>query len=395
MENQKLNHSILLNQVDEIAIRLLDLKNKISTFGLNSGKSGIALFYCYYAAFKNDETYLAVADNILSECFENINPKTYAGHNYFRELAEFGIFLTFAHENQWIQAEIEPFLANVDTHLYGYMQKKIIKNNLDVYDGALSSGEYFLNRESTSELITKALNELVYAINNTKNGDEFGGYFWKSPIFNDDRVYTGLSHGVAMIINFLCKTIERNIEPELSKELIKGASLFLRQNKGNEPAKALFPNIIGEEKGSIQLCFCYGDLGTLYTLLRAAKLLNNVDLYDETMSELYRLGQLNGLKIGNISDAEIIYGAAGVATIFDKISRTENNKVLDAYANFWYQKIPEFAIHQNETLGYQAIFNQQNSATNIGFGEGIAGIGIALMRYLNKKMPPIDELIGL
>lgn len=395
MENQKLKHAILLNQVDEIALKLSVLKDKAQTFGLNYGKSGIALFYCYYASFKNNKEYLTVADDILGECFERISPKNYTGHNYFRELAEFGIFLIFAQKKQWIESNPESFLASIDAHLYDYMQKKISKGNLDVYDGALASGEYFLNRQYWLETPSKALNELVKSINELKLIDEHGGYYWKSPIFNDDRVYSGLSHGGAMIINFLSKMVERNIAPILCKDLLRGAAQYLMQYKGEDDTKALFPNIIGEERGAIQLCFCYGDLGTLYALLRASKVLANQELHHEILSYIVRLGKLEGNNVGKISDAEITYGAAGTAILFDKIARLENNVIFEAYANIWYQKIPEFATFQNETLGYQAVFNQRKAATNISFAEGIAGIGIALMCYLNKKMPPIDELIGL
>jgi hypothetical protein len=84
-----------------------------------------------------------------------------------------------------------------------------------------------------------------------------------------------------------------------------------------------------------------------------------------------------------------------VATIFDKIAKLENNPIFEAYANFWYEKILDFRTHNNQTIGYQAHFNQYNPATNIAFGEGIAGIGVAMMCFLNKKLPPIYELIGL
>ena len=395
MEKQKLNNLVLVQQVDEIAEKLLQLKNQLPTFGLSNGKSGIALFYCYYATFKNDNAYLSVADDILAECFENISSKNYTGHNYFRELAEFGIFLEFAQKNQWIESEIEPFLSSIDVHLYGYMQKKLAQNNLDVYAGALLSGEYFLNRNSSSEIAQKALKELVYSIDKIKDINEQGDYYWKSPIFNDDRVYTGITHGSAMIINFLCKVSERNIEEKLCHKLIVGAVNFLKQHQGNDDSKALFPNMIGEKSGDIQLSFCYGDLGTSYSLWKAAKLLNDKDSESEIIQILHRLGQLDSAKFGQILDAEITYGAAGVATIFDKIARLNNDILFESYANHWYQKIPQFATYQNEMLGYRAIFNQYSPATNIGFGEGIAGIGIGLMRYLNKKMPPIYELIGL
>jgi lantibiotic biosynthesis protein len=136
-------------------------------------------------------------------------------------------------------------------------------------------------------------------------------------------------------------------------------------------------------------------LGTSYALLRASQVLKDEELHQEILKDLHQLGQITDSNSASINDAGITYGAVGVATIFEKISKLENNSIFEAYANFWYEKILDFRTHNNQTIGYQAQFNQYNPATNIAFGEGIAGIGIAMMCFLNKKLPPIYELIGL
>jgi lantibiotic biosynthesis protein len=157
----------------------------------------------------------------------------------------------------------------------------------------------------------------------------------------------------------------------------------------------LYANIIGEKLGAAQLSFCYGDLGTSYALLRASEVLKDEELHQNILNDLHNLGRLTDAISANINDAGITYGAVGVATVFNKIAKLEMNPIFESYANFWYEKIPNFRTHNNQTIGYQAQFNQYNSATNIAFGEGIAGIGIAMMCFLNKKLPPIYELIGL
>lgn len=382
-------------QISLIADKLQGLKTQIPTFGLSSGKLSVALFYCYLSDYQKDERYLTIAGDVLDECFEEMSPKLYKGHNYFLELAELGVFLEFVKKNNWHSADTEQFLESIDKHLYEYMKKKIANRNLDVYAGALMAGSYYLSRKTDNDLVEKYLRELVFVIDNLKSLDESGGCFWQSPIFNDDRVYTGISHGSAMIINFLCGVHQKGIEVQLCGDLIKNACLFLQNIKGNDAHKALYPNIIGEKLGDIQLSFCYGDLGTSYALLRASEVLKDKELHQEILNDLHHLGRLTNSILANISDAGITYGAVGVATIFDRIAKLENNLIFEAYANFWYEKIPDFRTYDNQTIGYQAQFNQYNPATNIAFGEGIAGIGIAVMCFLNKKLPPIYELIGL
>lgn len=395
MESKPQVRVIFEEQINLIADKLQGLKAQIPTFGLGSGKLSIALFYCYLSDYQKDEKYLTIAGNVLNECFEEISPKSYKGHNYFLELSELGIFLAFARKNNWYSADSEQFLESIDQHLYEYMKNKIAQRNLDVYAGALLAGSYYLSRNTENKLVEKYISALVFAINNLKLSDDSKGYFWQSRIFNDDRVYTGISHGSAMIINFLCGVHQKGIELHLCEDLIRKAGLFLRNIKGNDTRKALYPNTIGEKLGDIQLSFCYGDLGTSYALLRASEVLKDEGLHQETLNDLHHLGQLTDAASASINDAGITYGAGGVATLFDRIATLEKNPIFEAYANFWYQKIPDFRTNNNQTVGYQAYFNQFNPATNIAFSEGIAGIGIAMMCFLNKKSPPIYELIGL
>jgi lantibiotic modifying enzyme len=395
MKNKTQTRVTFEEQISLIADKLQELKTQIPTFGLSSGKLSVALFYCYLSDYQKDEKYLTIAGDVLDVCFKEMSPKLYKGHNYFLELSELGIFLEFAKKNNWYSADTEPFLESIDKHLYEYMKKKNALKNLDVYAGALLVGNYYLNRITENDLVEKYISELVFAIDNLKLLDESGGYFWQSPIFNDDRVYTGISHGSAMIINFLCGVHQKGIEMQLCECLIREACLFLQNIKGKVAHKALYPNIIGEKLGEIQLSFCYGDLGTSYALLRASEVLEDEELHQEILNDLHNLGKLTDAISLNINDAGITYGAVGVASIFNKIAKLEKNPIFESYANFWYEKIPDFRTHNNQTIGYQAQFNQYNPATNIAFGEGIAGIGIAMMCFLNKKLPPIYELIGL
>ena len=68
------------------------------------------------------------------------------------------------------------------------------------------------------------------------------------------------------------------------------------------------------------------------------------------------------------------YLCVGLDTDIQKIPKhllTEKDPIFESYANFWYEKIPDFSTHNSQTIGYQAQFNQYNPATNIAFGEGI------------------------
>jgi hypothetical protein len=124
MKNKTQIRTNFEEQISLMADKLQKLKTQIPTFGLSSGKLSIALFYCYLSDYQKDKKYLEMAGDVLDECFEEMSPKLYKGHNFFLELAELGVFIEFAKKNNWYTADTKQFLESIDRHLYEYMKQK-------------------------------------------------------------------------------------------------------------------------------------------------------------------------------------------------------------------------------------------------------------------------------
>ena len=367
----------------------------IQNASYETGLLGLALFYSYYADFSGEQGYKEKAEEFFQKGVASLNPmdfkRIYATDSLDGHLAHVGRFIGFCNTNGLLQLDANGFLEDIDNSLSQLMTSKIAMGNFDPNCGALAAGYYFLSRPRDLASINGHLGTIVSGITATAFKDRDGDNYWEVP-FLGKRVFLGISHGSALIIAFLANVYERGIEEDTCKSTLYKAIRFLLKQRANYN-KGLFPHYIGDpENDRKQFSLCYGDLGIGYALYRAASVLRDVDLLayaNEVLDDCLSYTKEDKLTI----DASIIYGASGLAATFDKLHRiTRDPRFLQA-ADYWYAQIPSYAVHQNTFAGYQSRLLTNGGLWQINFGWGIIGIGISLMRSLDRELPPIDPLL--
>lgn len=360
-----------------------------------TGILGLSLFYTYYSVYREDKKYLNKAEGLISKVFSNLNIETfrrsYRTDSIDNHLSHFGRFIEFYRQNKLIEFEADEFLKDLDSSLFKLMKSKADIGNFDYQGGALASGFYFMSRTNGAEDISYTLSYLLNKIEEKAVPDFKGGIYWTLPILNN-RVYLGISHGSALIMSFICNILEQGIEIQMCTEILSKASRFLLRQESNF-GKGLFPNYLNDpEKGPKQFSLCYGDIGVGYALLRVGLLLKNKDI-EQIATRILR-DCLNRRKEDNLTfDASITYGAAGLAITFEKIFKYTNDEQFLKVANYWYEKIPEYPTYSNQYAGYKSKVSGKDSFGNLGFSWGVAGIGVALIRSLNRELPDISPLM--
>ncbi|UHG94940.1 lanthionine synthetase LanC family protein [Spirosoma oryzicola] len=369
--------------------------NQLTAFGYTNGLLGKVLFWAYYADFAGDETANKHAQTLLTEAIHRVT-QPYLGRNYPKELAELGIFLEYARANNVIEIETNELLSGSDFLLTNVMKSALERRDFDPYTGALGPGFYFLSRVASQDSVRQSIADLVVGLRAIAVTDQVGHLFWPSKLFGDDRIYLGLSHGSAALILFLCRAVELGIQADLAADTIRRAVGFLFVQKQNyQQVGSYFPDILSEKPERSRLGLCYGDMGTGYSLLRAAQVLKDTLIEEEALEVLTFSATRRTTTESGIRDAGILYGASGTALIFDKVYELTGQPEFDEAARYWYERITDFATYDNTTAGFQGVFNQHFSHTNTSFIEGIAGIGATLMKYSQRDNYSFDELIWL
>ncbi len=360
---------------------------------ISNGWLGACLFYCYYARFTGNDEYFNQAESYLDKALEMIDYKyykrIYPTDSYDANIAGLGIFFLRATEKGLLDFDVRPSLQNIEDTLHVLCKNKIKHADFSIFSGALATGNFLLLTKR-SERNDQLLTEILESIDANAKKDPSGGIYWVSPRLNN-KVYLGLSHGSCMIINFLSAVIERGLLQDKCRLLIEQASKFVLKCKRDNP-KGLFPHTLGEQIQETQFSLCYGDLGVGYGLLKGGLTIQDEHVVHEA-KKILDLCLKRKYEDKLTYDGSMTYGASGVAYLFMKLSKLdpEDERYLKAY-EYWIHQIPRNITDKNGFCGFHSFFKPESNLFNLSYAWGIIGIGITLMKYLNKDLPTIEGI---
>ncbi|GGM84209.1 hypothetical protein GCM10010967_15030 [Dyadobacter beijingensis] len=357
--------------------------------GYGSGLLSVALFYSYYSKFRNDEKYASLAIEYVEKSINAISLKLYDDKIfYFREIIEIGLFVQFV-KNEGLLTRIDAaILDKLDKQIGVFMRVKIQEGELNHF-GAMFAGEYFLTRVQVNPQTADHLTDLVDAFEKFAIKDE-KGYSWKWPFAKRDGIYLGMVCGSSRVITLLSAIYENNIRPGDCHHIIDQATDFLLHHE-QKPDPGYFPAKAGSmDKANALLD---GDLSVACGLWNAWKVTKREDVKNAVDRTLDLCCIRHMLDDCGVSDASILYGTTGLALRFDWLYTATGEEKLRSTADFWYAESIRQRKFDNETAGFMARYNQGYLSTNIAFHEGIAGIGIGLMCFLDKDLPLPTMLI--
>ncbi|WP_411898167.1 lanthionine synthetase LanC family protein [Elizabethkingia occulta] len=405
----------MISQIDtdEIVIQIgkeLDINADIfSDASIEYGEMGAALFYYYYQSYFDDDNALLKAESAIEKSidmlskisFENQNPLKFNGDSISLSLSSFGkglLFIQSNFEKQYDFSENYSYLSDV---LDTMTDQSLKRKDYDYFSGSLAPGYYFLNqyKYSADPMCQYVLHKIVDSILENAVNFNKDEVYWKSPVYNN-QIYLGLSHGSAMIINFLTKITELKVckeDCEEIKNIVYKAILFVL-NRERYVSNGIFPHKHSprESYAETQLSMCYGDLGILYAINNAIKIFDFKE-FDEKIQKLLFVTSKRKLDKTHTQDASILYGCSGLYYIYKEIYNRTYDKAYLASCEYWYQQIFSFRNPEKKTLaGFQFEYEDDrkvDGSAKFSFLWGLSGIGITLMQGSNKSLPQLNELL--
>lgn len=376
---------------------------------VDNGKMGLALLYFYFYKFNGSSKYLERGIEKIQESIQNLSEisekgtyePSYKGDNVLNVISGFGKGLLFAENRFNLGFEFDSYYKQLDDVLFEGLKKQLLLKNFDYFNGALAPAHYFLNKHfhHSDDYSKNVLIKIYNQVRKSAVTDLEHEVYWHSTAFGN-IVYLGISHGSAMIINFICKMFEMGIlSNQEDKEFLKKAVKFVLTKRRSKEPNGFFPDMyfknLREEKKS-QFAMCYGDLGVLFALKNASSVLKNKLLEHEVDTMLSSYAK-QSLDVKSTFDAGILYGAAGVYCIFREISEKWGVSSFANTSSYWYDQILQFRdVSRPKYAGfldmYAEIVNDSNKSAKHSFLWGISGVGINLMIGLDDTLPKINEL---
>jgi len=381
---------------------------------VENGKMGLALFYFFCHYFYQDRGYKIKGEDMIEDSIHLLSeisqrsrftPK-YRTDSLSNVISSFGKGLLFIQYRFNYGYDFTEYYKSINSVLIELNRQSIKEKDFDFFSGALSAGHFFVNKyyhekDAFSKNILLEISDALEreAIYHTKNE-----VFWRSPALLN-QVYLGISHGSAMIINFLTKLFEIGVINEDSikeKQLLKHAINFLMNRKRNL-INGYFSHTFSDKnpQEATQFAMCYGDLGILFALYNANKIIQNPVIGKE-IDKMLAASVLRKKDSRYTFDGGIFYGASGVFCLFKELFRRSNHISYEEAYTYWFHQIMTYrAPHRKKNAGFinafEQVENKNNPSVRFSYGWGIAGIGICLMLGSDKKLPLINEtlLIGI
>lgn len=364
--------------------------------GLHAGTSGIALFLSYYDRIilgKNEVSQRVM--EILDHNIESINSGNRL-HTICSGISGFGWLCEHLRKLEMLDKDDIEFLDDLDPFLYRQMIVDIREGNYDYLHGALGVGTYFLSRFDKKE-ISVYLEELLTELEKSGIPCENNAIKWLSVLDHEtgEKGFNiSLSHGMSSIAAFLVRLHQLNFETDrVSKLLAQTITYILGQITYVKGSISYFPSFSKESSNGnhySRLGWCYGDLGIAYILWQAAISLKNKEWEDTAIRILLHNSKRRNLQTNAISDAGLCHGSAGIAHIFWSLYHDTHVEKFQGTGDYWLNITMQMAKHTDGLAGFKAWRTEENGGPvkTDSLLEGIAGIGLALLSFINN-----DEMV--
>ncbi|HVI45160.1 MAG TPA: lanthionine synthetase C family protein [Chitinophaga sp.] len=367
--------------------------------GLLGGYTGCALFYAYYFQYTGNETHLdkvyALIENSISALSEQPMNGSHCG-------GIAGIAWTILHLAKlgYIdEGDVENAFEEIDHTVGEFMEAEMQEGRNDFLHQGVGTALYFLERlpdPYAAEKLTSLVNYLKKTAITTPYGiswkDNFSSMSEKNT--DGDLFNLGLAHGVPAIMAILARIYEKGIAIDIVKPLIEDSVKWLlsAKNANALPGHSLYPVVVDINSKSVndshsRLGWCYGDLGIATALSGIGMRLQREDYKEEALRIFKNIVQHRDQKNGAVHDACMCHGSAGIAFILNQAATTTADPVLKDGAKQWLQYTLEMNTWADGPAGYK-FFHHPDYTDSYNVLEGIAGIGLTLINFLDANTTP-------
>lgn len=398
----------LLSKLEEIAALISNHYKKEPTVGGLSGMAGLATFMFYYAQFTNEDTWAMEGEKIVLHSMEQALKEPLV-LTYCSGLAGLGWTLEHLKQKQFIEIDIDELFSEVDPILFQKMMADLEQRYFDVLHGGLGYFKYFLSRykNTTShslrnmylDYLSKGLDTLERIA--VKENDYI---YWLSQLPPERKewiINTGLSHGMASILSVLCDVHQIPELRERATDLMRrGINYLLHIMNDTETAHSVLPSWVDPEKevptSQGRTAWCYGDLGIALVFLKLADIKTFDFLKNEALVLLNKNILLNRENRSGVVDTGFCHGAFGNAHCYGIAFYKTGIATYREQQLFWMHKGFKMEQPDLDYSGFPMFVGEEPQwDPRLSLLEGIAGIGLVIIDYLNEERGTWDKALLL
>lgn len=389
MQKKYITHLVIEEKIKEIYSELT--QNQVilgdKRYDILGGKTGEIIFKLSYHKFFKSEYEILYDD--ISELIDRMSDNGHVSGG-ISGLAGVLYALLLVKEQYPEIDDIDELFNQVEGLVINAFYEFISVKNYDYLHGATGIASIFLNAEN------KYKKHIEYFVNSIY--DEF---YDKSSLvkfskFNDstfsyDFKYnysnSSFSHGITGLIFVLTKTYNLGIERDKTKIIFKNLTELYKDFEIKEDNSiSKYTNYLPNSSVSTRMAWCVGDLGISIALWSVGDCLNENEYKQKAISIFDKCYERRQLKENLIFDSGFCHGMSGIAQMFSKIySMTKEEKYFNC-SRFWIDETLNNDTFNKGYAGYKAWQADLEWQDEYSFLEGISGIGLVLIDFLNQDM---------
>lgn len=395
----------ILREIDAIIIQ----KTNEIPFGLFDGKGGCSLYLAYRYIQTGNENHFHYATKFLEQIIEDVNNYTKQEYLCLDNPLASACWLIDHYVNQGLIDTDEKYNTRqiINCIINSDSKDDFKTNRHDLFYGFI--GRAVLLMEHDIEIARPFVLQAIASLKRNKTASK-EGTFWTSfyPFYENNInakkiINLGIPHGMTGIILFLLKLSKLyNLKNEMAsviKDSVNWLANCLKRHRNH------LPLAFGEEKLSAKgmLGWCYGDLAIIYVLLRYQETFQD-STYESLIFLLIKQSdsvpilehmQKKYLMDLKVYDTCICHGAGSIAYMYHKFYLITKNETVSDIADRWYEFLIKSVYTQSNSIDRLVKVSGLSVSKQIGFLNGIAGAGLALMACKDEKLGHWDRLLLL
>ncbi|XLS28280.1 lanthionine synthetase LanC family protein [Flavobacteriaceae bacterium M23B6Z8] len=400
---------------DQIEARLLVIEDFLEgstkellhheKLSLYTGRPGMLLVRSLIAQKKNIEILKSKVQEDFDFIMDELEEASFVITPFSSGIAGIGFAFEKVQGCDVLEEDLVPIIEEIDEAVASDVENLIAKSNYDLLHGVVGLGVYLIrkNRFEEPRKIIEALNTSAIRFNKEIKWKRFDEHHTKKYIYD-----LGFAHGNAGILFFLGFAYHKGVEKAVCKELIYGLFAFYENNMQSvDNAGSFFAYSYDAEnyesgnkkKQHTRLAWCYGDLGTLVTLIQVALWLSDkqkASYYERILEKT--IGRRDQKDV-QVVDVCFCHGSAGNAFLYKHAYEMTGNNKLKEEAMYWLNDTLERADDTKTRTGYNFLVGTRDEDPFQddfpGLLEGFLGVYLVLQSFIKNEEKLVKELFFL
>ncbi len=381
--------SLDLKVFDYWTDKLLLHTETLMDVSIGNGLSGHAIYF--YSIYKNKgaesekELFFSTLDRIIF-LIESAQIK----NSFIIQVTEVLFLLEFTRDLVEQRYDISVLVKQLSEVIDASAVELMNSENYDPYVGCFYPGYYF---QQSDFFWRRSFKFVDLIIEKTKYIDNkrIIGYF--DSRFEVGKVALGITHGMAFYILYLVNSIGHGYNNTSLITVLRSYISFMFNIQNDYSKVGCFFSDFYQSTTVSRLSLCYGDLGVLYALLRASRILGDQVLEGKIWKMLNITLKRRTIDSSGISSFNLLYGSTGIYLFSQHLRMFDDNDMLNDNLVYWkWRANKDISTFMNQIV--ESEFYPKNT-TMFSFNEGVTGALAAVACGNDKFIHKLGKLFYL